>query len=92
MVSEGRARHAPSAATGARGSARLRARALRSAEGEPDAAAVLSLLEADQIVAAKRTPIGRRTLSPGLRVVLWILRLYVVFMLLVVALQVARSL
>jgi hypothetical protein len=41
---------------------------------------VLELLEEDQLFAAKRKPFGRRRLSRGLQALLWILRLYVVFM------------
>ncbi len=59
---------------------------------ERDPRVVLSLLEPDQIVAAKGVALGQRTLSPGLRVVLWALRFYVVFMLVVVAIQVVRAL
>jgi hypothetical protein len=57
-----------------------------------DPRAVLSLLEADQVVAAKRrTHFGRQTLSFGMRAVLWCLRLYVVVMLIIVALSVFRA-
>jgi hypothetical protein len=57
-----------------------------------DPRAVLSLLEADQVVAAKRrTHFGRQTLSFGMKAVLWCLRLYVVGMLIIVALSVFRA-
>jgi hypothetical protein len=71
---------------------------------EPDAASaptpdlkdprvVLSLLEADQVVAAKqRTHFGRRNLSLGVRLMLWGLRIYVVIMLLLVILSVIQAL
>jgi len=46
---------------------------------------VLSLLEADQVVAAKqRMHFGQRKLSLGVRVLLWGLRIYVVAMLVIV--------
>ena len=54
---------------------------------------VLSLLEADQVVAAKQqTRFGRRQLSPGLRGLLWGLRVYVVVMLVLVVISVVRAL
>jgi hypothetical protein len=60
-----------------------------------DPRVVLSLLEADQVVAAKtKTHFGRRPLSSGERVLLWGLRIYVVVMLVIVlisALQAVRS-
>ena len=57
-----------------------------------DPRAVLSLLEADQVVAAKRrTHFGRQKLSFGMRVLLWCLRVYVVGMLIIVALSVFRA-
>ncbi len=68
------------------------AAALEAAEVACDPAAVLELLEPDQLVSAKRVPFGRRSLSPVLRVVLWGLRAYVVFMLVVVVIEVVRSL
>jgi hypothetical protein len=53
---------------------------------------VLSLLEADQVVAAKReTHFGRRKLSPGARVLLWGLRVYVLLMLVIVVISVLRA-
>ena len=53
---------------------------------------VLSLLEADQVVAAKRrTHFGQRNLSVGVRVLLWGLRAYVVMMLVIVVISVLRA-
>ncbi len=62
------------------------------ADPELDPRAVLAVLEPDQLVAAKRVRFGPRRLSRALRGLLWGLRLYVVFMLVVVALQIARGL
>jgi hypothetical protein len=57
-----------------------------------DPRAVLSLLEADQVVAAKRrTHFGRQQLSVKTRVLLWCLRIYVVAMLVVVAISVLQA-
>lgn len=57
-----------------------------------DPRAVLSLLEADQVVAAKqRTHFGRRNLSVGVRIMLWGLRTYVVIMLVLVVISVIRA-
>lgn len=54
---------------------------------------VLSLLEADQVVAAKQqTRFGSRQLSPGLRGLLWGLRVYVLVMLVLVVISVVRAL
>lgn len=56
-----------------------------------DPRAVLSVLEADQIVAAKqRTHFGQRKLSTGVRMLLWGLRVYVVIMLVLVAISAIR--
>lgn len=56
-----------------------------------DPRAVLAVLEADQIVAAKqRTQFGRRNLSKGTRVLLWGLRVYVVIMLVLVVISAFR--
>jgi hypothetical protein len=56
-----------------------------------DPRAVLSVLETDQIVAAKqRTQFGRRKLSRGARALLWALRLYVVIMLVLVVISAFR--
>jgi hypothetical protein len=53
---------------------------------------VLALLEADQLVAAKRrTHFGPRKLSFGVRVLLWSLRVYVVVMMLLALLSVLRA-
>jgi hypothetical protein len=57
-----------------------------------DPRVVLSLLEADQVVAAKQqTRFGRRTLSPGAKLLLWGLRIYVVVMLVLVVVSVVRA-
>lgn len=57
-----------------------------------DPRVVLSFLEADQVVAAKRqTRFGRRNLSPGARVLLWGLRIYVLLMLVIVVISVLRA-
>lgn len=53
---------------------------------------VLSLLESDQLVAAKRrTHFGPRRLSLGVRLLLWSLRVYVVVMMLLALLSVFRA-
>jgi hypothetical protein len=53
---------------------------------------VLSVLEDDQLVAAKeRTHFGRKCLSGGVRALLWGLRLYVLAMMILVAFQVANA-
>jgi hypothetical protein len=58
-----------------------------------DPRVVLSLLEADQIVAAKqRTRFGKRKLSPFIRTLLWGLRIYVVAMLVIVLISMLRAL
>ncbi len=58
-----------------------------------DPRVVLSLLEADQVVAEKRqTRFGRRNLSLSLRMLLWGLRVYVVLMLVIVLIDVLRTL
>ncbi|HXQ26104.1 MAG TPA: hypothetical protein VN822_06840 [Candidatus Acidoferrales bacterium] len=57
-----------------------------------DPSVVLSLLETDQVVAAKRrTRFGRRDLSFGLQALLWSLRIYVVVMLVIVLISVLRA-
>jgi hypothetical protein len=54
---------------------------------------VLSLLEADQVVAAKQqTRFGRRPLSFRVRLMLWGLRVYVLITLLIVVISVLRAL
>ncbi len=52
---------------------------------------VLSLLEADQVVAAKATRFGRRNLSFGPRLALWGLRVYVLFMMVIVAISIVQA-
>jgi hypothetical protein len=57
-----------------------------------DPTLVLSLLEADQVVAAKRqTRFGRRKLSFGVQLLLWGLRVYVLAMLVIVLISVLRA-
>ena len=54
--------------------------------------AILSVLEEDQLVKAKeRIHWGRIRLSPGVRVLLWGLRLYVILMLVTVVIHVLRT-
>lgn len=54
--------------------------------------AVLSVLEADQLVAAKEhARLGRARLSRGARVLLAGLRLYVIAMMIIVAVQVVNA-
>jgi hypothetical protein len=54
---------------------------------------VLSLLETDQVVAAKqKTRFGPRKLSVPVRMLLWGLRIYVVAMLVLVVVSVVRAL
>lgn len=58
-----------------------------------DSRLVMSLLEADQVVAAKRqSRFGRRQLSFGARIMLWGLRAYVVVMLVLMLVSVVRAL
>ncbi|HTU33911.1 MAG TPA: hypothetical protein VMF66_08925 [Candidatus Acidoferrum sp.] len=53
---------------------------------------VLSLLEADQVVAAKsQSRFGRRPLSFGTRAALWGLRIYVLFMMAIVVISVVQA-
>jgi hypothetical protein len=57
-----------------------------------DPRAVLSLLEADQVVAAKRrTHFGRKNLSLGTQALLWGLRIYVVAMFIIVLISVYQA-
>jgi hypothetical protein len=57
-----------------------------------DPRAVLSLLEADQVVAAKRrTHFGRKNLSLGTKALLWGLRIYVVAMFIIVFISVYQA-
>jgi len=62
--------------------------------GQPhleDPRVVLSLLEADQVVAAKEhMRFGPQKLSRGVRAMLWCLRIYVVVMLIIVFVTVLR--
>jgi hypothetical protein len=48
---------------------------------------VLSTLEHDQLVKAKKHPIPRRHLKGPELAILWALRIYVIFMMIVVAYQ-----
>ena len=48
---------------------------------------ILATLEPDQLALAKKTPVPRRTLKGGELAVLWTLRVYLVFMLVVVVWQ-----
>jgi hypothetical protein len=58
-----------------------------------DPQVVLSLLETDQVVAAKqKTRFGPRKLSVPVRILLWGLRIYVVAMLVLVVVSVIRAL
>jgi hypothetical protein len=52
---------------------------------------VLEVLEEDQLVANKK-PFGLRKLSLGLKILMWALRLYVLFMFAVVGYQLAQAL
>jgi hypothetical protein len=57
-----------------------------------DPRVVLSLLETDQVVAAKQqTRFGRRNLSRGVRILLWGLRFYVLVMFVLVLVSVVRA-
>ncbi len=59
-------------------------------EGRPEM--VLSVLEPDQLIAAKkRTHVGPRRLTSGVHVLLWALRLYVILMVILVAIQVLNA-
>jgi hypothetical protein len=63
--------------------------------GQPhleDPRVVLSLLEADQVVAAKEhMRFGPQKLSRGVRAMLWCLRIYVVVMLIIVLVSVLQA-
>jgi hypothetical protein len=53
---------------------------------------VLSVLEEDQLVVAKeRSHLGPRLLTPAVKILLWALRLYVIAMLILVAIQVLNA-
>ena len=57
-----------------------------------DPRVVLSLLEADQVVAAKqRSHFGRRHFSLGVRIMLWGLRIYVLVMVILVLISAIRA-
>lgn len=58
---------------------------------ELDESQVLDLLEPDQFVHARRHLLGRRKLSRSMLVLMWALRIYALFMLAVVAYQVAHA-
>lgn len=75
-----------------RGEHALESPATNSAEPSlEDPGVVLSLLEADQVVAAKRqTRFGPRKFSLRLRVLLWGLRIYVILMLVLVLISIFR--
>ncbi len=61
-------------------------------QGEPLDEAVLQVLEEDQLVAAKENAhLGRREFSPALNATLWGLRIYVLLMLVLVAMQVIQA-
>lgn len=68
----------------------------KNAEARPDLTdpeVVLSLLEADQVVAAKQqTRFGRRPLGFGMRVLMWGLRIYVLVMMVIVVIAVMHAL
>lgn len=49
-----------------------------------DTRLVLSELEHDQLVAEKSAPVPRRQIGPGALILLWALRIYLLFMLTVV--------
>jgi hypothetical protein len=51
---------------------------------QADTSLVLETLEHDQLVSAKREPVPRRRLKGGELALVWALRLYLVFMLVVV--------
>ena len=71
------------------GTPRADQRALAPTEG-PEA--ILSVLEEDQLVKAKeRIHWGRIRLTPGVQVLLWGLRLYVILMLITVFIHVLRT-
>ena len=59
---------------------------------EIDSDDVLTLLEDDQLVAAKeKARLGRRGFSPGLKAILWALRVYVVLMLVLIAVKAVQT-
>ena len=54
---------------------------------QEEAGFVLSTLEHDQLALAKKTPVARRPLRGGELLLLWALRLYLIFMFAVVCWQ-----
>ena len=59
---------------------------------EIDSEAVLELLEDDQLVSAKESVhLGRRNFSPAMNATLWGLRVYVVLMLVLIAVEVVHT-
>ncbi|HVI10543.1 MAG TPA: hypothetical protein VND65_19800 [Candidatus Binatia bacterium] len=52
-----------------------------------DRSLVLSMLEPEQLVKAKKNPIPRRRLKGPELAVLWSLRIYLIFMMIVIAYQ-----
>ena len=54
---------------------------------QEEAGFVLSTLEHDQLALAKKTPVARRHLRGGELLLLWALRLYLIFMFAVVCWQ-----
>lgn len=58
----------------------------------PEASLVHAVLEEDQLYAFKqKTHFGRRAISPGLHILLWALRIYVIFMMVIVVVQILRT-
>lgn len=60
----------------------------KSSSVSPDRELVLSSLEPDQLAALKKQPIPRRHLRGFEKLILWSLRIYVLFMIAVVIYQV----
>ncbi len=57
-----------------------------------DSKLVHAVLEEDQLYAFKqKTHFGRREISPGLRILLWALRIYVIIMMVIVVVQILRT-
>ncbi len=62
------------------------------AQGVAGTTLVRAVLEEDQLYAFKqKTHFGRREISPGLRILLWALRIYVFLMMAIVVVQILRS-
>ncbi|HZT95349.1 MAG TPA: hypothetical protein VFB34_00795 [Chloroflexota bacterium] len=57
-------------------------------DAEPDD--ILTVLEPDQLVEARRRPFGLRRLSKRARLVMWALRVYTLLMMVVVLYDVVR--